>query len=248
MIVSGYVATADQWALFEKQWLARLKSDNLLYFRRSECASNTGQFVGWDKRLVEKDKLLRDLIGVINSNTICKTGCIVENRILKAILSPEVETQFHLHAYAFAGIVSVSELYKWRDREHISAPIEWIFEQGDDGANELRKCMDIFGTSEPKFREKVERRDRKGKPLMAFTGLQAADFLAWEMAQLKRGIFSPYLISLDEKTGDPAEHQVKSIEELNELLRKAATHDEFQKKIKEKQSSKQRLRKHRDQA
>lgn len=161
-----------------------------------------------------------------------------ENRILKATLSPEIETQFHLHAYAFAGIVSVSELYKWRERQQISAPIEWIFERGDDGANELRKCMDIFGTSEPKFREKVERRDRKGKLLLAFTGLQAADFLAWEMSQLKREIFSPYLKSLDEKSGDPAEHQVKSIEELNELLSKAATYGEFQKKIKEKQSSK----------
>ena len=101
--------------------------------------------------------------------------------------------------------------------------------------------MDIFGTSEPIFREKLERKNRKGKPLLAFTGLQAADFLAWEMSQLKRRIFSPYLELLDEKTGDPADHQIGSIEELNELLRKAASHEEFQKKIKEKQSSTQRV-------
>jgi len=127
MIMAGYLARTDQWISFEKQWLARLKIDNIAYFRRSECASNTGQFAGWDKKpKAKKNKLLRDLIGIINHTTICKTGCIVENRILKATLSQEIETQFHLHAYAFTGIVSVSELYKWRDREQIDAPIECV--------------------------------------------------------------------------------------------------------------------------
>ena len=236
LIVAGYLASTDDWISFDGQWTERLP-EGIAYFRRSECATNTGQFVGWNKKEAEKDKLLRDLIEIINSTTIGKTGCIVENHILKANLSPKVEAQFHLHAYAFAGIVSISEFYKWREKEQINAPFELIFEKGDDGAKELRKCMDIFGTPEPLFRGKVDSYDRKGNLIPRFTGLQAADFLAWEMSRLKHGIFSPYLELLDKNPGDPQEHQIKSIREFNRLLRRVATDYEFAKKIKEKQKN-----------
>lgn len=241
LIMGGYLATAEDWILFEKQWMKTLP-EGVAYFRRSECATNTGQFVGWDKKAEAKDRLLRDLIGIIENTTICKTGCIIENAILKENLSPDIETQFHLHAYAFSGIVSVSEFYKWKHSKGKSTP-EWIFEKGDDGANELRKIMDIFGTSDPIFRGKVDSYDRKGNLIPRFTGLQAADFLAWEMSQLMRRTPTPYLELLDKKSGDSTLLSVKTINDFDELFRQLTTDDEFSKKIREKQKkpSKQRV-------
>ncbi len=241
LIVAGYLGSADDWVSFDKQWAQRLP-EGIAYFRRSECATNTGQFVGWDKKPTEKDELLRDLIGIIDSTTIRKTGCIIANAILKESLSPEIETQFHLHAYAFGGIVSVSEFYKWRHGRQIAAPLEYIFERGDDGANELRKVMDIFGTPDPIFRAKVETKDRKGNPILAFTGLQAADFLAWEMSQLIKGTPTEYLELLDKKDGDPTLLTVDTINDFDDLFRQVATDDEFAKKISEKQKQPLRQR------
>ncbi len=84
LIMAGYLATADQWMTFDRRWLKRLRDDKISYFRRSECASNTKQFNDWDKKPTEKkDKLLRDLIKIINDTTERKTGCIVEHRTKK---------------------------------------------------------------------------------------------------------------------------------------------------------------------
>jgi hypothetical protein len=234
LVVAGYLASADNWILFEKQWMERLPKD-VKFFRRSECATNTGQFVGWEQRTTEKNNLLCDLIKIIDQATICKTGCMIANDILKENLSPEIETQFHLHAYAFGGIVSVSEFYKWRHNRRISVPFEWVFEKGDDGANELRKVMDIFGTSEPLFRGKIDTYDRKGNLIPRFTGLQAADFLAWEMSQLLYGRPTEYLALLDKKDGDPTVLSVKTLKDFDELFRLVGTDDEFVQKIREKQ-------------
>ncbi len=234
LIVAGYLASAEDWISFEKQWMDRLPK-GIAYFRRSECATNSGQFEGWDNKADVKDELLRDLIGIIEKTTLRKTGCIIENAILKENLSPDIETQFHLHAYAFGGIVSVSEFYKYKHSRGMTTP-EWIFEKGDHGANELRKLMDIFGTSEPIFKGKIDSHDRKGNLIPRFTGLQAADFLAWEMSQLMRRTPTPYLELLDKKCGDPTQLSVKTINDFNELFRQLATDDEFAKKIREKQS------------
>jgi hypothetical protein len=227
LVVGGYVSSTDDWLLFDQEWHRRLSQDGLSYFRRSDCESNRGEFEEWKGKREAKDALLRDLITIISKNTYRKFGCMITNKILEEKLLPEVKKDFHLHAYAFAGIVSVSQVYKWAFTNKIRTPIEWIFEDGDDGKGELIKNMRMYGHPYPSFRPKKDKLEN-GIPTPAFTGLQAADFLAYEMFQmLKNQKVSPYLKLLHEKIGEPCQLTIDSIEQYNQFFKNIENLDEF---------------------
>jgi len=227
LVVAGYVSSANDWIRFDQDWQQRLRQDGLSYFHRADCESNRGEFSGWKGKERAKDKLLHDLITIVSRNTYRKVGCMISNKVLAEKLLPEVKRDFHLHAYAFAGIVSVSQVYKWAFTNKIRTPIEWIFEDGDDGKGELMANMRMYGYPYPSFRPKKDRLDN-GSLIPAFTGLQAADYLAYEMFQmLKNQKVSPYLRLLHEKIGEPSLLTVKSVEEYNQFFKSIGNLDEF---------------------
>lgn len=234
LVVAGFVASADDWILFDREWKKRLKQDGISYFHRVDCENNKQEFANWSGKDRAKERLLFDLISIIQSHTYRKFACMITNEIVESEMSPEIKAKFHLHAYAFAGIVSISQVYKWAHGELIKTPIEWIFEDGDDGKGELMQCMELFGFPPPDFRPKIDTQDKIGNIRPAFTGLQAADFLAYELFQLMKQLNreskkppSPYLERFDEQIGAVHPLTVKSVQEFDQFFKCIENLDEF---------------------
>jgi len=210
-----------------------LNQDGISYFHRVDCENNKREFARWSGKNRAKEELLFDLISIIKTHTYRKFGCIITNEIVESELSSEIKTKFHLHAYAFAGIVCISRVYKWAHHEHIKA-LEWVFEDGDDGKGELMQCMELHGLPPPIFRPKVDRQDRVGNLRMAFTGLQAADFLAYELFQLMKQVGAeskkpqgPYLDQFSTQLEEPQLLTVKAVREFDQFFKGIKNLDEF---------------------
>ncbi len=95
------------------------------------------------------------------------------------LMSPKNLAEFRMTAYTIAGMFSVAHVDNWALSERIRTPVEIIFEDGDAGKATLQSYLSPR-KPDPIFRpKKPERRD--GFEIPAFTPLQAADILAYEL-------------------------------------------------------------------
>src|SRR5689334_3460692 len=76
LVVAGFVAHADAWISWEKDWNARLKKQGLEYFHRNEL------------RVLDASghRFLDDLCSIICAHASAKIGCTVVNENLSTIL------------------------------------------------------------------------------------------------------------------------------------------------------------------
>jgi hypothetical protein len=82
-----------------------------------------------------------------------------------------------------AGRSCVADVGNWAKEQvpRITTPIQYIFEDGDIGKGKLIERMNRDGYPTPDFRKKKDTIAPDGITLPAFTPLQAADFLAYEI-------------------------------------------------------------------
>jgi hypothetical protein len=159
-----------------------------------EFAHSTGQFErGWKGNNTKREALFGDLIGIIHSCTYRSFSCIVEYADLHK-LSPENQKAYALNAYSLAGRTCVKHVSDWRKREPgmLEIPTGFAFEEGDEGAGMLSDRMWKDGYPKPHFLPKKKRLDRDGSPVYAYTPLQAADILAYEIFRLHHDQFEEH--------------------------------------------------------
>ena len=182
LVVAGFVASAADWISFDTKWRQRLADDGIAYFHMVEFAHFDGEFIGWRNQEARRRQLLADLMGIIQSHAYRKFGCTVVNQILTSTLSHDLREEFYMNAYALAGRASVAQVSQWAAREQTPRQsLEYVFEDGDLGKGKLMQRMKEDGYPAPVFGAKKDRTDPNGNLIRAFTPLQAADFLAYEM-------------------------------------------------------------------
>ncbi len=59
LTVAGFIATADQWTLFDRRWKKILKKYGVTKLHMKEFSHSRGEFEGWD---VEPKKSWRPLL------------------------------------------------------------------------------------------------------------------------------------------------------------------------------------------
>lgn len=181
LVVAGFISSADTWTTFDLLWRERLTKDGIRYFHMEEFAHFRGEFKnGWRNNEIKRRSLLSDLLDIIRSHAFRKFGCAIEHKQLTDVISKEQREKYLLDAYSFAGLYCAHQVNQWRVNEKISALPDLVFEDGDLGKGHLmdRLKKDGFGT--PIFRLKKDA-EISGRKSPAFTPLQAADFLAYEI-------------------------------------------------------------------
>jgi hypothetical protein len=182
-VVAGAVASTDDWKGFNKEWTAALTDNHLKYFRMSEFAHSTGQFAkGWKRNEERRRAFLERLIKIIVRHVKCWTGVCVSPEDYKA--ADEVyELHEYLQPYALCGLTCVEIAHEWKSWQHHldHIPMEYIFECGDDYADQLRKAVRAEFGKEPIFRPKLpNEKCPNDRPL---TPLQVGDFAAYELGK-----------------------------------------------------------------
>lgn len=185
-VVAGFVSSVNDWVAFDKQWSERLKKDGLEYFHMVDFAACQGQFRAWRGDEQRRVDLLSDLIGIIQSHVYRKFASSVSTPSLGR-LSPENRRAFKMNAYVLAARSSVADVSLWKKTANMAhVPTAYVFEEGDEGEGRLSERMRADGYQSPIFLPKTSYISADGALVEAFTPLQAADLLAYEIGKAIR--------------------------------------------------------------
>jgi len=195
-VVAGAVASVQGWLDFDKEWCSALRDNSLRYFRMSEFAHSTGEFAkhwkGYEKR---RQEFFLRLAHIIVDHVAFWVGASVSQRHYEA-----ADQIYQLHEYqqpyTVCGLTCIDLARKWRDANHLEyLSMEYVFEEGDRYAGQLRqRCKEYFGTY-PIFRPKLSDDDSAREELV--TPLQVGDIAAYEIGKA--------YVGLDPGTEDPFE-------------------------------------------
>jgi hypothetical protein len=228
LAVGGFLASAEAWLDFDREWLARLKTDGLDYFHTSEFNASRGQFKnGWKGDESRRRNLIADLVKIIVGNVGRKFGSVVVNDKFNAAISPEERKQWLLGSYSLAGRTCAARVRGWAKTEKLRSVPRLVFEEGDSGRGELSKILQQDGFAAPIFAPKKDTTDSVGTVVKAAVPLQAADLWAYEMFDPMRKIENDGYIKrikttyqeLDRVPGSPGWYSVRDLSDLSSKLR-----------------------------
>ncbi len=137
--VAGAAATVERWVRFERDWKQALKDEGVSEFHQTDFAASLKEYKGWRGDKARRTKFLERLARIIKENTNRLFMVSVEIEAWDSINQEYLlEEAFH-SAYALAGFSVVCMARKWAKRKRLTAPIEFIFEDGDEGWTGLKK-------------------------------------------------------------------------------------------------------------
>jgi hypothetical protein len=193
IVVAGFVSSSRDWQAFHEAWTTRLSDDGLTYFHMTEFAHSQGAFqIGWKGDNARREKLFGDLVGIIKSHVYRSFACTVEYEHFFR-LSASNQKEFAMCAYSLAARTCLRHISDWKKRETglSCIPIGYAFEEGDEGASMLSDRMWKDGYPRPHFLPKKDGVRKDGSPANAYTPVQAADILAYEIFRLYHDHFEP---------------------------------------------------------
>jgi Protein of unknown function (DUF3800) len=166
LVVSGLIASVDQWILWKKQWDAILLSEKVKAFHAADCNAAKREFLGWDE--IRIDWFLRRLAATMQG--FCKFS--ISNIINLADyrkLDKKYPLTEGLPPYALSARACMAEINRWKKIFSPDSPVEIFFDQGEFQRGKFIERMRHDGLPDPIFRDHRE-----------VVAIQAADFLAWE--------------------------------------------------------------------
>ncbi len=137
--VSGGIATTKKWATFERDWKRILRDEGLSEFHATDFASSLKEYKDWKGDTKRRSSFLKTLAAIIDRNVTRFFMVSVERDAWDAVNAEyQLEENFH-SPYALAGFSVVIHAMKWAKSREIKSPIEFIFEDGDEGWSGLRQ-------------------------------------------------------------------------------------------------------------
>lgn len=181
IIVSGFVANLQQWAMFERIWAEAHREAELdLPFHMAEFMAALQQPAYASQNNARPDyvriakdpdaaELFLHRLAVTEVTALhCGISCIVPMDVYNDI-SSLLDLRKVIPPYALAARMCIHQLHQWEKTFAIGEPTEYIFEAGDFEQGKFTDLMVDEGETLPIYKNKKD-----------FAGLQAADHYAWE--------------------------------------------------------------------
>ncbi len=182
-VVAGYVSTVEAWEAFEVDWKIALARYNVPYFHMNEFAGCREAFKSpkWKSEFYRAE-FLKVLASIIKSCAIMSLGCGVEHSVFNK-MNESFRIGERFNPYALCGRdCAVKAKRIIRANYSDTAPIEYIFECGDEGRGFLMTEMERCGLPTPIFR--LGKPSKKYPDIPPTVQLQACDFVAWELRRV----------------------------------------------------------------
>lgn len=180
IVVAGYASPVWIWERFEIDWRLALAKFDVPYFHMKEFTACRGPFSApsWKSETKRAD-FMATLADVTRTSNMIGIARLVSQQVF------EKANQKYLLDRRFNPYVICALECALRAKSHIrklysdTAPIDYIFDQGDKGAGLLTKEMENRGLPAPIFRHS---KPVPGKPeVFPTVQLQCCDFAAWEL-------------------------------------------------------------------
>jgi len=194
LVVAGYLAAADQWAEFNREWTECLASEGVSAFHMRDFAHSLREFASWKLDETRRKRFLERLIRIVKMRV---RKSIANAVLLDAYNRVNAEFMFSEHIgppYALCGMACMKDICRWatKAKRHYEWP-RCVFESGDKHSKEFKQLIARFEDwPDPIF-------ETKSKDLRPF---EAADLIAWENRKLyteaESGSFSNFRKSFSE--------------------------------------------------
>jgi Protein of unknown function (DUF3800) len=178
LVLAGYIATADIWIEFSKDWKAQLDEAKLPYFKMHEQVARP-EIAAWFYRLIEKHDIKAAISCVIHTDELVRV-----NRSIKypphIINTEQIENPYY---FGFKAIIDV--LAQNQQKLGISGPVNFIFDEESEKERVLQGWELMKAASSPEIAKlygetPAYQNDKKIMPL------QAADLYAWWILKWER--------------------------------------------------------------
>jgi hypothetical protein len=178
VVVAGFIAPAEQWIEFERNWKDMLRDFGVSSLHMREYAHSVGDFASWKGDKKKRARFMGRAINIILTR--------VQHSFASAVVMDDyrrVDAKYRLSEFVkpltLAGCTCVNKAHHWA-RKHMKEDdkIAFVFEDGDtDKGDLMRSVKQHFPGITPNFLTK----DRS----VAF---QAADLLAYEHLQANKKV------------------------------------------------------------
>jgi hypothetical protein len=172
--VAGFVATEEQWLLFEKEWKAAIAEPpyNLSIFHMTDFET--------DRSLSreEKDRLLNKLVGIIYTRARFHFSHSVQMEEYRVVNEQYAFEESVGTPYALAGRTIAKSLNTWKAKYGGNdCKLLIAFEDGTKHKGDLMARMEADKLPRPMFLKKTQA-----------TPLEAADLAGWEVSYALRNL------------------------------------------------------------
>lgn len=173
LTVAGFIATADQWSLFDRRWKKILKKYGVTKLHMKEFSHSRGEFVGWDidPKKSWRPMMISSLVTLLQRRMRHSFACTISLDDYR-----ENEKKYHIRKVAsplaLAGMMVMANLKEVA----ISLPINrllTLFEDGDTDQSNLEEWVKGFGFK-PHFIPKDDNKAFEACDLLAYEHLQAS--------------------------------------------------------------------------
>jgi hypothetical protein len=179
-VVAGIVAPVYKWEAFELDWKIALAHFDVPYFHMREFAASKGAYVDtkW-KSNTYRARFMSTLADIVKSVTLMTVARVLKHSLFEQV-NKEYELDKRFSPYVICGLDCAMRVKNHMRKLYTdTAPIEYIFDQGDEGSGKLSVEMQCVGLPIPAFRHS---KAVKNKPeIIPSIQLQAVDLIAWEL-------------------------------------------------------------------
>jgi len=177
-VAACYISSKEQWEQFVKNW-DRVRTDegfDVFHMAEFVARPDAGHkpFCDWDK--TKKDRVYRKLASIINTRARKGFAVAVPKQPFDEF------QQFSENHYVFAVKTVLGYIDNWRQKFSISIPMQYVFESGSLGEDQLRQIWkDCLLHKHSQERYGIVPNGVMFQDKRLFKPLQAADILAWQM-------------------------------------------------------------------
>jgi hypothetical protein len=183
-VAACYVASKDQWDQFVKNWDEASKTEGFDVFHMAEFVAKRQAghkpFCDWDNP--KKERVYARLANIINTRVRKPFALAVPKIAFDRYVFPEFKEQYAGDHYTWAAKATIGLLENWRLTRGITSPMQYVFDRGSRGQQQLQKIWDeSLGRDGAERRYGIVPNGVMFQDKAIFKPLQAADILAWQM-------------------------------------------------------------------
>jgi hypothetical protein len=221
--VAGFVADVKAWSRFDRKWRKKLTDNGLQAFHMVDFeAGKKKPYSEWTNR--KRDEMISSLVSSIISNV--KFGVVVTiPKVEFDALGKPLRDRFHDNPYMWIASYSMGLISRRLKAKNIHESVIYVFESGDDGEPEFKHTMARIMRESERYKEVLQVFSIMPGLKSQFPGLNAADFLAWEISHAL-----PCIVGLSDKPMRPTlrkvinavqiEQQYMAATDIEELARR----------------------------
>jgi hypothetical protein len=198
LVVGGFMSFESRWIQLEPRWNKALRKEGIKCFHMSDLINGKKEFEGWKTKPDKQRRLLMALIQILKETVVCSFGSIVVLDDWEKTNREYALAENDFQPYSLAGWSTVQRALRWcKTNGYRVPPPLFIFEHGDKHQDAMiRRVEKDFGVI---IRTALKKPDKKNPNELPVVQLQSADFVAWQMLNLMRGVKDKYAIRSEVK-------------------------------------------------